>query len=220
MFTRAVLRLLAATGATIALLLTTGGALAKPACPVCGPPEKVTVSGQGLTGVIAVTDPATLRALGTIVFFAWDEPRSAVAAPQVGAGYDLTRYYNAEAGGFDHLRYYPSPAGGPGAIFYVGPTGSGDSRQIAQVVGLDARVGKWYTATPQEDAAVQQLLRAANATGLLSTVPATRATAEPRSTVADAGASLAWLLVLGALGTGGIIGIGTVRWRRRAASRR
>jgi hypothetical protein len=201
---------LAALGLGVLLGLIAGtSAGASPACPVCeGPPDKVTISGPGLAGTVDVTDRETVRSLGVDVFFGWSAQRQAIVAPAVGEGYELVRYYNAANGSFDHLRYYPSAPGGAGTIYYVGPTSG--NQGVAQVLGLDARVGQWFVATPQEDAAIQHTLTTLNAPPQASAAP------EARAPASDARPQTIWLLalVLGALGVVGVFAVGR-RWRRQ-----
>jgi hypothetical protein len=203
---------LAALGLGMLLALTAGtSAGASPACPVCdGPPDKVSISGPGLAGAVDVTDREAVRSLGADVFFAWEEQRQAIVAPAVGEGYELVRYYNTVGGSFDRLRYYPSAPGGSGTIYYVGPTSG--SQGIAHVLGLDARVGQWFVATPQEDAAMQHTLTTLNAPPQASAAP------EARAPASDARPQTIWLLAL-VLGALGIIGVFAVsrRWRRQHA---
>jgi hypothetical protein len=203
---------LAALGLGALLALTAGtNAGASPACPVCdGPPDKVTISGPGLAGAVEVTDREAVRSLGADVFFGWSEQRQAIVVPAVGASYELVRYYNAANGSFDRLRYYPSAPGGSGTIYYVGPTSG--NQGLAHILGLDARVGHWFVATPQEDAAMQHALTTLHAPPQASAPP------EERDTARDVWPRSFWLLalVLGALGIVGELAVSR-RWRRQHA---
>lgn len=209
---------LAALGMWALLALTAATtAGATPACPVCdGPPDKVTISGPGLTGAVEVTDREAVRSLGVDVFFGLSEQRQAITAPAVSAGYELVRYYNTVNGSFDRLRYYPSAPGRSGTIYYVGLTSGGQA--LAHALGLDARVGQWFMATPQEDAAMQHTLTTLNAPPQASTAPASGAAPEKLAQVSDVWPQIIWLLaiVLGTLGVVGIFGVSR-RWRRQHA---
>jgi len=115
----------------LALLLVVSALL--PARPVAakGAFDRVTISGPGLTGELAVT--ATMLHLPFIDNL--EDDRSPIAPPvNPGAGYDLIRYYGFRA--FDHVRYYPDRQGGRGAVYYVG---------IVNGAGPDD--GKWFPAT-------------------------------------------------------------------------
>src|SRR2546423_684137 len=130
------------------------------ACPVCGSPDKVTVSGPGVD-TVALTDK--IGVFGMDTFFS-PFSRESAPAPKVGAGYLITRYYKAGGdlpaeywtSGFGRLHYYPNPAGGHGAIYYDGPNGA-DQMQMAAPLELDKRVGKWVVATAQEDPAMPRV---------------------------------------------------------------
>lgn len=124
----------------LALLLVVSALL--PARPVAakGAFDRVTISGPGLTGELAVT--AAMLHLPFIDNL--EDDRSPVAPPvNPGAGYDLIRYYGFRA--FDHVRYYPDRQGGRGAVYYVG---------IVNGAGPDD--GKWFPAT---EAGERMLLR-------------------------------------------------------------
>jgi hypothetical protein len=201
---------LAALGLGALLGLTAGTAAeASPACPVCdGPPDKVTISGPGLAGTFDVTDREAVRSLGADVFFGWSAQRQAIVGASVAEGYELVRYYPAANGSFDRLRYYPGAPGGAGTIYYVGPTSG--NQGVAHVLGLDTRVGHWFVATPQEDAAMQHTLTTLHAPPQASAAP------EARAPASDARPQTIWLLalVLGALGVIGVFAVGR-RWRRQ-----
>jgi hypothetical protein len=197
-------------GALLGLIAGTSAG-ASSACPVCdGPPDKVTISGPGLAGTFDVTDREALRSLGVGIFFAWEEQRQAIVAPAVGEGYELVRYHNMANGSFDRLRYYPSTPGGAGTIYYVGPTSGGQA--MAHALGLDARAGRWFVATSQEDAAMRHTLTTLHAPPQASAAP------EARAPASDARPQTIWLLalVLGAIGIIGVFAVGR-RWRRQHA---
>jgi hypothetical protein len=113
-----------------------------------GLPAKVTITGPDQEEEIAVTDPDLLENLGMGTFPAfW---REMTAAPQVGAGYELVRYFEAKRGTFrasDRLSYYPDPSGGPGYIHCIGV-----------VEGWSEYDGKWFLATTRNKAAIQSIL--------------------------------------------------------------
>jgi hypothetical protein len=126
------------------LALTTATALAWPE----DPPDRVTISGSGLKGEVAVTDKEILAALslGAIEDF----KRGSIAAPNVGKGYQITRYFYDASFNFGRLRYYPNSAGERGYVFFEdGPDLVGDQTQYNR---------RWFYATPQGDAAMQKLL--------------------------------------------------------------
>ena len=157
---------------------TAPSAAARPLCPVCMAPDKVTVSGPGLAGTVAVTDTSALSSMGIDTFFDPNAHAKSIAAPaQADAGYEVTRFYNLGSGGtdswasywtqgFDHFRYVPGTATQVGALYYEG-SAPGDTDHMVSAIGLSAYVGKWFQATPQEDAAMRQLL--ASASGLPAT---------------------------------------------------
>jgi hypothetical protein len=196
-------------------------ASARPLCPVCLPPDKVTIQGPGMTATREITDGAVLAALGVTTIPGLDTPTKA-AQPVGGDGYEITRFYNlGTAGwasywtdGFDHFRYFPRASGRAGVILYEGPT-PGDTEHMASAVGVEALTGKWRAATPQQDAALQALV--ASATGLdvrqhassADPAPAT----SPSSTSGPAWSLTAWLAILGAVSLALLSG--TLGWRLR-----
>jgi len=193
----------------LALLLTASPALA---CPVCGPPDKVTISGPGVD-TVALTDQIGVFGMDTF-FSPWS--RESAPAPKVGAGYLITRYYKAGGdlpaeywtSGFDRLHYYPNPDGGHGSIYYDGPNGA-DQMQMAAALELDKRVGKWFVATAQEDLAMQGLF---NRLGLTPPAGAPAAAVAQLPKTGDDSASASWLAVL----AGGLLLAGALLLRRQA----
>jgi hypothetical protein len=204
-------------------------ASARPLCPVCLPPDKVTIQGPGMTATLEITDGAVLAALGVTTIPGLDTPTKA-AQPVGGAGYEITRFYNlGTAGwasywtdGFDHFRYFPGTSGRAGVILYEGPT-PGDTEHMASAVGVEALTGKWLAATPEQDAALQALV--ASATGLggrqqvvssarqqVSSADPAPATS-PSSTSGPAWPLTAWLAILGAVSLALLSG--TLGWRLR-----
>jgi hypothetical protein len=140
------------------LVLTTSIALAWPD----GPPERVTISGPGLTGEVEVTDKEILTALslGAIEDF----ERGPITAPKVGEGYQITRYFYEASFNFGRLHYYPNPAGERSYIFFEdGPDFIGDHTIYD---------GKWFYTTSQGEAAMQRLLKSLDALAPASTRPA------------------------------------------------
>jgi hypothetical protein len=194
---------------------------ARPLCPVCMPPDKVTIQGSGMTGTLEITDGAVLAALGVTTIPGLDTPAKA-AQPVRGAGYEITRFYNlGTAGwpgywtdGFDHFRYFPGTSGRAGVILYEGPT-PGDTAHMASALGLEALTGKWLTATPQQDAALQALV--ASVTGLgarqHSSSAAHAPATSPSSTSGPAWPLTVWLAILDAVSLA-LLG-GTLGWRLR-----
>jgi hypothetical protein len=112
------------------------------------PPDKVTISGPGLKGEVEVTDPEIRAALslGAIEDF----EHGPIPAPNVGEGYQITRYFYDASFDFGRLRYHPNPTGERGYIFFEdGPELDGDPSQYN---------GKWFYTTPQGDEVMRRLL--------------------------------------------------------------
>ena len=130
-------------GVLVLLALTTSLALAK------GPPDKVVISGPGLSGEIESTDREAISALGLGALE--DFQRGPIEAPQVGAGYQMACYFKDGASyrPFDRLTYYPNLPGKRSYIFYEGLRISG---------GWSEYDGKWFYATKAGDAAMRRLL--------------------------------------------------------------
>ena len=157
--------LLALLGASLLMLVTAPRALA---CPVCVSPDKVTVSGEGISGVATITDPMSLSSLDAGSFMGFDDHTASVAQPTIsGSGYELTRYFRNSGVpgsfwtlGFDHMRYYPGASGQPGYVYYEGPV-SDEASRYAEGLGMP-QAGRWYRLTASEDAIVQQALAAAS----------------------------------------------------------
>src|SRR6185437_13308235 len=77
-----------------ASLLTLGNAPRALACPVCISPDKITLSGDGITGTASVTSPILLTSFSTAQFMGFEQ-RSPIEPPvHTGPGVELTRYYN------------------------------------------------------------------------------------------------------------------------------
>jgi hypothetical protein len=197
-------------------------AVARPLCPVCMPPDKVTVQGPGIAGTPEITDGAVLAALAVTTIPGLDSPTTP-AQPVSGASYEITRFYNLGTmgwpsywtDGFDHFRYFPGTPGRAGVILYEGPT-PGDTAHMASALGLDALTGKWLAATPQQDAALQALV--ASATSAVSRQQASgagpaRATSPSATSRQVAWPLTAWLVVLGGVSLA-LLG-GTLGWRMR-----
>jgi hypothetical protein len=126
-------------------LVLVGALVAVPPALAKGPPDKVSISGPWLEEEIEVTDSGLLEdlAMGTFTDF------RQIAAPRVGAGYELVRYSKTQSGtyrAFDRLRYYPRHSG-RGYVFYVGIEG-----------GSSEYDGKWFHATASGEAALRRLL--------------------------------------------------------------
>jgi hypothetical protein len=196
-------------------------ASARPLCPVCMAPGKLTIQGPGMTGTLEITDGAVLAALGVTTIPGLDTPAKA-AHPVGGASYEITRFYNlGTAGwptywtdGFDHFRYFPGTSGRAGVILYEGPT-PGDTAHMASALGLEALTGKWLAATPQQAAALQALVASATGPGARqhSSSAAHEPATSPSSTGRPAWPLTVWLAILGAVSLallGGILG-----WRLR-----
>lgn len=203
-------RLLAALAAVVcAAILAAGAALA---CPVCMPPDKVTLSGPGLSGTVTITDSTTLSYFGYPDFFGSTD-RTPVAAPHVtGGGYEVIRYYGGNTGlpesywtqGFDHLRYYlpdASSAESHGLIFYEGPT-AGDTQGFANALGLTAYTGRWFAATLEEENAIRAARAVADGGVATSTAAAPEAVpgTHPGAQSSSGQLPIILALVAGALG--------------------
>lgn len=157
--------LIALVGASLLMLVNTPRALA---CPVCISPDKVSVSGNGISGVAAITDASLLGSLGAGVFMGFDKPTPVVEPGHMGNGYELVRYFKNSGvpdsfwtQGFDHMRYYPGVSGQPGYIYYEGPV-SAEARQYAQGLNMPLS-GRWFQVTRPQDDVLRQLLTAAHA---------------------------------------------------------
>lgn len=202
-------------------------ASARPLCPVCMPPDKVTIQGPGVAGTTEITDGAVLAALAVTTIPGFDSPTT-IAQPVSGAGYEITRFYNLGTmgwlsywtDGFDHFRYFPDTSGRAGVILYEGPA-PGDTQHMTSDLGLGALTGKWLAATPQQDAALRALV--ASATSAVSRqqpsrtapAPATSPSATSRRAAwpLTAWPLTAWLVVLGIVSLA-LLG-GTLGWRLR-----
>jgi hypothetical protein len=106
--------------------------------------DRATVSGPGLSGVIAITDPYGLAVLGQPLSHPFWQVSWNVR-PQFATAYELVGYYkngDAYLGG-GTLRYYPHPAGGRSFILYN---------------------GVWFAVSPQADTALRGLLKSLGAT--------------------------------------------------------
>ena len=128
----------------LAVLVAGQVALAK------GPWGKVTISGEGLDGVVEITDPQLLDALALNEF--QPLPPLSLPTPQViGDGYELFRGWeeNGKFMAFDHVHYYVDPAGGPGYLYYDGI-----------VNGSSEYDHHWFRVTERGEAAMQQILAA------------------------------------------------------------
>jgi len=129
------------------------------ACPVCGAPNKTTIGGPGINGIVEVTDAKVTASLGMEQFFGWrDQPRKPIDPPaNPGAGYDLTRTWDDLAAS-DHLRYYPNSSGA-GTIFYTR-----DSLELAKQIDMKSMIDHWFVATAAEDAIMQRVFKSINVT--------------------------------------------------------
>lgn len=156
--------LLAMLAAAFALVVNVPQALA---CPVCIAPDKITLSGDGISGTASITDVMLISSLGAGNFMGFDQPAPVVEPAHTGSGYELTRYFKNSGvpdsfwtTGFDHMRYYPGASGQPGYVYYEGFV-SDEASRYAQ--GFDMpKSGSWYRMTASEDNVIQQLLAAAH----------------------------------------------------------
>jgi hypothetical protein len=123
---------------TLGLLLLPSLALAK------GGFTYVEVKGPGITGSIAITDPAL-----TADFFAFADFSAGAIPPPAdpGQGYQITRVYVIEDKDhpFDQLEYYPYT----GYVHYIG---------LAE--GTSEYDGSWFAANPAADAPFRAALKA------------------------------------------------------------
>lgn len=130
----------------IGVLLTTGFRLAWPDQP----PDRATISGPGIAGVVEITDRNMLDALKLGAFEDFDT--GSITAPSVsGEGYQITRYFYGGTFNFGGLIYYPPTANAPRGVmqFNDGPQLEGNHTPYN---------GRWLYATPQGDTAMQKLL--------------------------------------------------------------
>jgi hypothetical protein len=127
------------------------------ACPVCGAPNKVTISGPGIDGTLEVKDTNVTGSLGMEQFFGWrDQHRIPIDPPaNPGVGYDLIRTWQDLAAS-DHLRYYPNSSGA-GYIFYTR-----DSLELAKQIDMEYMLDHWFAATTAEDASMHRLFKSIN----------------------------------------------------------
>ena len=113
-----------------------------------GRPDKLTISGPGLKGMIEVTDSKWLDGLDLGDFVVYD----AISAPRTGDGYELTAFYQEDQQYHVSmsLHYFLNPSGASGFVYYSDSDGTDyDS----------SRTGKWYCAAPFADGAVRNLLQ-------------------------------------------------------------
>ncbi|HEU4784170.1 MAG TPA: hypothetical protein VFS83_12585 [Ktedonobacterales bacterium] len=172
-----------------ASLLTLANAPRALACPVCISPDKITLSGDGVSGTASVTDVMLLTSFSTAQFMGFEQ-RAPIEPPvHTGPGVELTRYYNNSGvpasfwtQGFDHMRYYPGVSGQPGYIYYEGPV-SAEARTFGDQMNLWQRTGEWFALTSAEQDEMGQLLAAAHS------APQNSSAAPPQSTSPDAKAS-------------------------------
>src|SRR5437762_14000017 len=82
-----------------------------------GRPEKLTISGPGLQGLVEVTDPQALDGLDLGEFVVYD----AISAPAARDGYELTAFYAEDQQVHVSLRlhYYLNPSGSSGFVNYA-----------------------------------------------------------------------------------------------------
>jgi hypothetical protein len=211
-------------------------------------PDKVTASGPGLAGTVAVTDASVLSNLGISTFFVPGMSAKSITAPATAnSGYEVTRFYNLGSGGtdswasywtqgFDHFRYLPGTATQEGALFYEG-SAPGDSEHMVSAIGLSSYVGKWFQTTPQQDAAMRQLLASAKGLPATSVTPITQQPAPASVPVSppQAGArsqpvtierllpllaAISAILLLGILAFGASVLRWRLRWRLRLRMQR
>jgi hypothetical protein len=201
--------LIALVGASLLSLANVPRALA---CPVCISPDKITLTGDGVTGTASVTDPGVLAWFSTAQFMGFEQ-RAPIEPPvHTGPGVELTRYYNNSGvpasfwtQGFDQMRYYPGVSGQPGYIFYEGPV-SDEARTFGEQMNLWQRTGQWFALTSAEQVELNQLLAAAHSAPQSSsaappplTSPGAKATDPPGILSALASLPLAVVILLASL---------------------
>lgn len=152
--------LVALLGASLLTLANVPRALA---CPVCVPPDKITLSGDGVSGTASVTDVMLLTSFSTAQFMGFEQRAPIDPSAHTGPGVELIRYYNNSGvpasfwtQGFDHMRYYPGASGQTGYVYYEGFV-SDEASRYAQNLGMP-QSGRWYQLTASEDEAIQQVL--------------------------------------------------------------
>ncbi len=152
-------------GASLLALANAPRALA---CPVCISPDKITLSGDGVTGTASVTAPGLLAWFSTSQFMGFEQRSSIENPAHTGPGVELTRYFKNSGvpasfwtQGFDHMRYYPGASGKPGYVYYEGPV-SNEAREYAQGMNFWQRTGQWYALTSAEQDEMGHLLAAGN----------------------------------------------------------
>lgn len=201
--------LIALLGASLLTLANVPRALA---CPVCISPDKITLTGDGVTGTASVTDPGVLAWFSTAQFMGFEQ-RAPIEPPvHTGPGVELTRYYNNTGvpasfwtQGFDQMRYYPGVSGQPGYIFYEGPV-SDEARTFGEQMNLWQRTGQWFALTSAEQVELNHLLAAAHSAPQSSsaappplTSPGAKATDPPGILSALASLPLAVVILLASL---------------------
>src|SRR6187399_2586007 len=109
--------------------------------------SKVEISGDGIPGVIDITDPGLLEVLALATFE--DVMSGSIDPPEVvGGGYKMLRGWDDARGTFmpfDEVHYYLDPAGGPGYLYYVG-----------LVDGSSEFDHHWYRVTQNGEDAIQK----------------------------------------------------------------
>lgn len=152
--------LVALVGGSLLMLVNAPGALA---CPVCISPDKVTLTGDGISGAMTITDPTRLTLFGAATFMGFDQSAPVAEPAHTSNGYELTRYFKNSGVpasfwtlGFDHMRYYPGASGQTGYVYYEGFV-SDEASRYAQNLGMP-QSGRWYQLTASEDEAIQQVL--------------------------------------------------------------
>lgn len=214
--------LVALVGGSLLMLANAPRALA---CPVCISPDKVTLIGDGISGVMTITDPARLTLFGAATFMGFDQSAPVAEPAPTGNGYELTRYFKNSGVpasfwtlGFDHMRYYPGASGQPGYVYYEGFV-SDEASRYAQNLGMP-QTGRWYQLSASQDEAIQEVL--APAPG----VPATMSNASSPPTLTQPPAilralsslSLPVIILLACLvALAAVVGYRLARYRRHPA---
>jgi len=113
------------------------------------PPDFATIAGPGIVGEVKITDASLLAslALGAVEDFGTGP---LAAAPKVGEGYVITRYFYGGTFNFARLTYYPAAAGAPGYVYFEdGPQLEGSHTPYD---------GRWLYVTASGAAALQKIL--------------------------------------------------------------
>lgn len=147
-----------------------------------GPPDKVVITGPGLTSPIIITNPSLLSGFG---FYSFEDVNHRIAEPKdPGPGYVITRYlaHGTELTPRDRAIYHLRPSGEPGLVFHEGLI---DENMWSEFDGY------WYHASEAGDATIRSIL---NEHGIVYGIDTSSPAA--RSRPFEAGVLAASLMVL------------------------